>query len=161
MKRILDDFGGAEHAPLKCRKPLLFRAIHQAVKDSPGGVAALAVTLGRNEKVIADAINPNSMDKVPSLDVFLTLLSLFPSSLVVNTLLDGTGFSVVRRGSLGRGDVFEHYMAMVQKTSAATSSGALALADKHLTESERLEWLSLLHGQQSATADLIEVIRGA
>lgn len=162
MAAILNDLGGIENAPIKVRKRLLFRALQTAAKESVGGVTALAVTMGRNERVIADALNPDNVDKVPSLDVFLTLLSLLPNGVVINALLDGTGFTAMRReASSGGSDVFAHYMAMVQKTSAATSNGALALADKHLSESERVEWLALLHEQQSATADLIEVIRGA
>jgi hypothetical protein len=151
-----------EVLPLKKRRRLLFKALQLAAKESPGGVSALAVSMGRNERVIADALNPDNLDKVPSLDVFLTLLPLLSNGVVVNTLLDGTGFTAMRReASAGDGDVVAHYMAMVQKTSAATSNGALALEDKHLTEAERVAWLELLHEQQSATADLIEVLRGA
>lgn len=147
--------------PLKKRKRLLFKAMQQAAKSTSGGVTSLATSMGCNERVIADAINPDNVDKVPSLDVFLTLFDLLADPVVVNTLLDGTGFAAIKRNFSQSGDVFEHYMAMVQKTSAATNNGALALADKHLTEAERVEWLALLHEQQSVTADLIEVIRGA
>lgn len=162
MAGSLNEFGALENLPLKARKRLLFRAMQSAAKESVGGVTALAVSMGRNERVIADALNPDNLDKVPSLDVFLTLLSLLPDAVVINTLLDGTGFAAIRHAACaGDTDVFERYMNMVQATSAATSNGALVLADKHLTESERVAWLEMLHEQQAATADLIAVIRGA
>ena len=151
----------SEILPLKARKRLLFKALQLAAKSSAGGVTALAVAMGRNERVIADALNPDNLDKVPSLDVFLTVFELLSDSVVVNALLDGTGFAAVRRDGCAGGDVFGRYMEMVRTTSSATNNGALALADKHLTEAERLAWLALLHEQQDATAALIEVIRGA
>lgn len=44
-----------ENLPLKSRKRLLFRAMQSAAKESVGGVTALAVSMGRNERVIRGA----------------------------------------------------------------------------------------------------------
>lgn len=62
--------------PLKTRRRLLFRAVHGAAKSAPGGVTALAVALGRSEVSVANALNPDVLDKTPSLDLFLSVFEL-------------------------------------------------------------------------------------
>lgn len=147
---------------LKTEKPLLFRAIHTAAKNMPGGVTALAAVLGRSEVVVANALNPNVVDKVPSLELFLQVLGLLDSDLVVNALLDGTGFHATRKATVAlSANVFEHYLLTTQRTADASKSGAEALADGVISENERMQWLDLLHAQQNAIADLIAVVRGA
>ena len=147
---------------LKTEKPLLFRAIHSAAKSMPGGVTALASVLGRSEVVVANALNPNVVDKVPSLELFLQVLGLLDSDLVVNALLDGTGFHATRKATVAlSANVFEHYLLTTQRTADASKSGAEALADGVISENERMQWLDLLHAQQNAIADLIAVVRGA
>ena len=147
---------------LKTEKPLLFRAIHSAAKGMPGGVTALASVLGRSEVVVANALNPNVVDKVPSLELFLQVLGLLDSDLVVNALLDGTGFHATRKATVAlSANVFERYLLTTQRTADASKSGAEALADGVISENERMQWLDLLHAQQNAIADLIAVVRGA
>ena len=147
---------------VKLSNPLLFRAIHSAAKGLPGGISAIATALGRNENTLANALDPNCVDKSPSLDVFLQILSMLDSELVVNILLDGTGFHATRKATVNlSANVFEHYLLTTQRTADASKSGAEALADGVIAENERMQWLDLLHAQQNAIADLIAVVRGA
>ena len=147
---------------LKTEKPLLFRAMHTAAKNMPGGVTALAAVLGRNEVVLANALNPNVLDKVPSLDLFVQVLGLLDSHLVVNALLDGTSFEAHRSNKVPLGaDVFANYLDVMRKTSEATKAGSDALMDGVISENERLQWLDLLHEQQNATGALMAALRGA
>ena len=147
---------------LKVRRRLLFRALQSAAKSADGGISALAVAMGRNERVIADAINPDCLEKTPSLDVFLQLFELLADDVVANILLDGTGFHATRKATVNLSvNVFEHYLLTTQRTADASKSGAEALADGVISENERMQWLDLLHAQQNAIADLIAVVRGA
>lgn len=148
--------------PLKGRRRLLFRAMHTAAKGAPGGVTALAVALGRNERSVADALNPDVLDKTPSLDLFLSLFELLGDETVANVLVDGAGFTASRRNAavLG-GDVFARYLDLVHRSSISLNAGADALRDGVLTERERLEWMGELSDLRDTCADLIAVLRGA
>ena len=146
---------------LKTEKPLLFRAMHTTAKSMPGGVTALAAVLGRSEVVIANVLNPNVLDKVPSLDLFIQLLGLLDSDLVINALLDGTGFAAHRSNKVPlSADVFANYLDVMRKTGEATKAGSDALMDGVISDNERLQWLDLLHEQQNATMALMAALRG-
>ena len=151
--------GGVE--PLKCRRRLLFRAMHGAAKAAPGGVTALAVALGRSEVAVANALNPDVLDKAPSLDLFLALFDLLGDETVANVLMDGAGFMASRRAAevLG-GDVFARYLELVNRSSESLMSGADALRDGVLTERERLEWMAQLGDLRDTCADLMALLRG-
>ena len=148
--------------PLKSRRRLLFRAMHGAAKSAPGGVTALAVALGRSEVSVANALNPDVLDKTPSLDLFLSVFELLGNETVANVLMDGAGFTASRRsGEVLGGDVFARYLDLVNRSSDSLSSGADALRDGVLTERERLEWMTQLGDLRDTCADLMALLRGA
>lgn len=148
--------------PLKSRRRLLFRAIHGAAKSAPGGVTALAVALGRSEVSVANALNPDVLDKTPSLDLFLSVFELLGNEAVANVLMDGAGFTASRRsGEVLGGDVFARYLELVDRSSESLKSGADALRDGVLTEREKLEWMGQLGELRDTCADLMALLRGA
>ena len=147
--------------PLKTRRRLLFRAVHGAAKSAPGGVTALEVALGRSEVSVANALNPDVLDKTPSLDLFLSVFELLGNETVANVLVDGAGFTASRRsGQVLGGDVFARYLDLVNRSSESLKSGADALRDGVLTEREKLEWVAQLGDLRDTCADLMALLRG-
>lgn len=130
-------FTDAEHPKTRFRP--VFVALHCDAKRYPGGVTALANELGMNPSVLADKLNPNIFDKVPTarelLEVFERTRSV-PTANALALLIDRTTVRIGDADASPR-EVVQAFMALTRRASEAMAQGAEALEDGRIDPDER------------------------
>lgn len=152
---------GREHVKTHFRG--FFVALHSAAKRWPGGIADLAHITGRNPVVLADKLNPNLMDKAPTLEEALLMLELVQPTAALNALALLAHRVTVPVPESGRcpSEVVGSFLALVEQIGHVTGRAAEAVADGWVDAEERSELAPLLDALLAATVEFSAVVRGA
>lgn len=139
-----------------------FVALHGAAKRWPGGITELAHHTGRNPKMLADRLNPNLLDKMPSAEELLLTLELVQSSSALNALalLAGRVTVPVQVSDRAPREVVSCFLSLVERISAVMGRAAPAVSDGRVDASERAELLPLLDELLASAVEFQAVVRG-
>lgn len=152
---------GREH--VKAHFRAFFVALHSAAKRWPGGITELAHITGRNPVVLADKLNANQLDKVPTLEEALLVLELVQPPAALNALALLANRVTVPVPESGRcpAEVVGSFLALVEQISRVTGRAAEAVADGRVDAAERAELAPLLDALLAQTVEFSAVVRGA
>lgn len=139
-----------------------FVALHGAAKRWPGGITELAHITGRNPKMLADRLNPNLLDKMPSAEELLLALELVRSAAALNALalLADRVTVPVQVSDRGPGEVVRSFLSLVRRASNVTGRAASAVEDGRVDADERAELLPLLDELVASAVEFQAVVRG-
>lgn len=129
----------AEHPKDRFRS--VFVALHGDAKRHPGGVTAMAQEMGVNPQVLADKLNPNIGEKVPTVRELLEVFERSGSVATGNALallIDRTTVPVGDAHASPR-EVVQAFMGLTRRASDALAHGAEALENGRLDADERAE----------------------
>ncbi len=155
--------GGSEiREHVKTHFRAFFSALHSGAKRWPGGITELAHMTGRSPVVLADKLNPNQMDKVPTLEEALVALELVQPVAALNALALLAGRVTVPVPESGKSprEVVSTFLALARRAGEATGLGADAVADGWISPEERATLAPMLDELLAATVEFQAVVKG-
>lgn len=152
-----------------CRRPAkhtyraLFLALQADAKEYPGGISALAASIGVNPSTLANCINPDHEGQPPSLSTTLELINLCQakrSIFALAQLVDQVPMDFSIEGKPAAESI-KLFMGLMQTVGLFMEKGSAAASDMHFSASERKELEPLLMMLMQSTGELLRSIRGS
>ena len=149
--------------PIKQSHRTLFLALQADAKDYPGGVRAIAASMGLNGNTLANGINPDHDAAPPSFATILEIVSLAQARRSVFALAQLVGqvpmdFELDEREP---GEAIRLFLGVVSTASSLLGTGSEAAKDGRFSADERRELEPLLLSVMKACGELLQAIRGA
>lgn len=147
---------------VKTRYRPVFVAWHGAARRHPGGVTELAHQAGRSPIVLANRINPNCYDHVPTVEDLLFCIESMQAVDVVAAIALLVQRVTVPLPDVPRAprEVVRAFMELAKRAGDATALAADALGDGRLDADERERLAPLLDALLQATVEFAAVVRG-
>lgn len=148
--------------PIKQIHRALFLALQADAKEFPGGIKAIAETMGMNGSTLANGINPDHDAPPPSFGVILEIISLAQARRAVFALARLVGqvpmdFELDDRDPA---DAVRLFMALVNSASQSLAAGSERAKDGYFCADDRRALEPLLTQLMKATGELLQSIRG-
>lgn len=138
-------------------------ALYHAAHDYPGGVAALAVRIGRSEAVLNSKLRPTCDTHTPTLGDFRKILAFTDDMRPLHALNAENGMVAVRKteGELASDvAVLEAVTALWSKNGKVGETVHTALADGSLSPNEMAAIREAIYGAQASLATLLARLEG-
>jgi hypothetical protein len=115
----------------KLRYRGFFLALQSDCKAFPGGIAALAELIGMNGKTLANQLNPDYLEALPTLATLLELVGLADAKRPVFFMaqLIGQTTMPIQIQHHGRKEAVQLFLAVMKKTAGVIGTGSEAAAD--------------------------------
>ncbi|MDR1310267.1 MAG: hypothetical protein LBK01_00075 [Burkholderiaceae bacterium] len=149
--------------PIKQTHRALFLALQADAKEFPGGIRAIAQTMGMNGNTLANGINPDHEALPLSFGVILEIIVLSQARRAVFALAQLVGqvpmdFELEQRNTE---DAVRLFLSLVSAASGLFGTGSEAAKDGRFDPEERKVIEPLLLDLMKASAELLQAIRGA
>lgn len=149
--------------PIKQTHRALFLALQADAKEFPGGVRAIAETMGMNGNTLANGINPDHDAPPPSFSAILEIVVLAQAKRTIFALSQIVGqvpmdFELEHRTPA---EAVRLFLSLASSASELLGTGSEAAKDGRFDADERRTLEPLLLGLMKATAELLQSIRGA
>lgn len=138
-------------------------ALYHAAHDYPGGVAALAVRMGRGEAVLNSKLRPTCNTHVPTLGDFRQIVAFTGDMRPLHALNEEHGLVAVRKSD---GEPASDMAVLEAVTALWSTNGTLAqavhtaLADGQLSPAEMSAIRDAIYGAQSSLSTLLQRLEG-
>lgn len=138
-------------------------ALYHAAHDYPGGVAALAVRLGRGEAVLNSKLRPSCETHTPTLGDFRQILAFTGDLRPLHALNAENGMVAVQKGE---GEPASDMAVLEAVTALWSTNGTLAqtvhaaLSDGKLSAPEVSAIRDAIYGAQASLATLLSRLEG-
>ncbi|MBL8474417.1 MAG: hypothetical protein JNM98_21695 [Rhodocyclaceae bacterium] len=147
--------------PVKQTHRALFLALQADAKEFPGGIRAIAETMGVNGATLANGINPDHDAPPPSFGVVLEIIALAQAKRAMFALAQIVGqvpmdFEIEARG---RAEAITMFLSLVSSASKILGAGSEAAKDGSFDAEERRALEPLLLQLMKATGELLVAIR--
>lgn len=149
--------------PIKQSHRALFLALQADAKEYPGGVRAIAESMGMNGNTLANGLNPDHEAAAPSFSVILEIVVLAQAKRTIFALAQLVGqvpmdFEMEHREPA---DAIRLFMVLVNTASQSLATGSERGRDGHFCADDRRALEPLLLSLMKATGELLQAIRGA
>ncbi|CAJ48013.1 phage regulatory CII family protein [Bordetella avium] len=148
--------------PIKQSHRALFLALQADAKEYPGGIRAIAESMGMNGNTLANGINPDNEVAPPSFGVIVEIIVLAQARRAVFALAQMVG-QVPMDIELEPGDPRESvqlFLSLVSSASNLLGVGSEAAKDGRFCAQERRALEPLLLALMKSTGELLQVVRG-
>lgn len=140
----------------------LFLCLQADAKEFPGGVKAIAQSLGMNGHTLANGLNPDHDAPPPSFSVVLEIIMLAQARRTVFALAQLVGqmtvdFELEQRSPK---EAIELFLSVVTVASQLLGTGSEAAKDGRFCADERRALEPLLLNLMKASGELLQAIRG-
>jgi len=147
--------------PIKQTHRALFMAIQADAKEFPGGIRAIAESMGMNGNTIANGINPDHEAPPASLSTVVEIISLAQARRTVYALAQLVGqipmdFELESREPA---EAVRLFLSLVASASKMMGVGSEAAKDGRFCAEERRQLEPLLLALMKATGELMQAIR--
>lgn len=148
--------------PIKQVHRALFLALQADAKEFPGGIRAIADSMGMNGNTLANGINPDHDAPPPSFGVILEIVMLAQARRTVFALARMVGqvpmdFELESRDPA---EAVRLFLALVNSASQSLAVGSERASDGHFCADDRRALEPLLTQLMKATGELLQAIRG-
>ncbi len=148
--------------PIKQAHRALFLALQADAKEYPGGVRAIAETMGMNGNTLANGINPDHEAPPPSFSVILEIVVVAQAKRAIFALAHLVGqvpmdFELEERPPA---EAVRLFLSLVASASALFGTGSEAAKDGRFDADERRQLEPLLLGLMKASGELLQATRG-
>lgn len=148
--------------PIKQAHRALFLALQADAKEYPGGVRAIAETMGMNGNTLANGINPDHEAPPPSFSVILEIVVVAQAKRAIFALAHLVGqvpmdFELEERPPA---EAVRLFLSLVASASSLFGAGSKAAKDGRFDADERRQLEPLLLGLMKASGELLQAIRG-
>ena len=148
--------------PTKQAHRALFLALQADAKEFPGGVKAIAETMGMNGNTLSNGINPDHDAPPPSFSAILEIVVLAQARRAVFALAQLVGqvpmdFELDQRSTA---ESVRLFLSLVHTASNLFSKGSEAAKDGRFDPDERRMLEPLLLSLMKATGELLQSVRG-
>ncbi|WP_241120555.1 phage regulatory CII family protein [Achromobacter xylosoxidans] len=148
--------------PIKQAHRALFLALQADAKEYPGGVRAIAETMGMNGNTLANGINPDHEAPPPSFSVILEIVVVAQAKRAIFALAHLVGqvpmdFELEERPPA---EAVRLFMSLVASASSLFGAGSEAAKDGRFDATERRALEPLLLALMKASGELLQAIRG-
>lgn len=140
----------------------LFLALQADAKEYPGGIMAIAHSMGMNGHTLANGINPDNETLPPSFASILEIIvlaqakrSVFAMAQMVNQIT--MDFELENKT---RAEAVKLFLNLMHTIGFVLSKGSDAAKDGHFDLHERKEIEPLLLALMKATGELLQSVRG-
>ncbi|AZY48838.1 hypothetical protein D0839_17130 [Bordetella avium] len=140
----------------------MFLALQADAKEYPGGIRAIAESMGMNGNTLANGINPDNEVAPPSFGVIVEIIVLAQARRAVFALAQMVG-QVPMDIELEPGDPRESvqlFLSLVSSASNLLGVGSEAAKDGRFCAQERRALEPLLLALMKSTGELLQVVRG-
>lgn len=140
----------------------LFLAMQADAKDFPGGIRALADSMGRNASTLGNSLNPDHDNAPPSLEVLVELIKVTPGKRTVFALaqlVDQVTMDI-KIDHQHPSESVRLFFRLLHEASEVFSKGSEFADDFRFSGDERRELEPLLMGLLKATAEVLVSMRG-
>lgn len=149
--------------PIKQAHRALFLALQADAKEYPGGVRAIAETMGMNGNTLANGINPDHEAPPPSFSVILEIVVVAQAKRAIFALAHLVGqvpmdFELEARPPA---EAVKLFLSLVKASSELFSTGSEAAMDGRFDADERRALEPLLLALMKASGELLQAIRGS
>lgn len=139
----------------------LFLALQADAKEFPGGIRAIAETMGMNGSTLANGINPDHEAPPPSFTVILELVVLAQSKRAIFALAQLVGqvpmdFELEQKSP---NEAVQMFLSLIGTISNLMATGSEFAKDFKFDAKERKELEPLLLLLMKATGELLQVVR--
>lgn len=156
MKR---EESGESHPKVRYRS--VFSALHAEAKRYPGGIAGMAMAIGRNPHSFSNKLNPMCLDSEPTVADLLESIEHLQSRRISTAIALLTDCIAVPVEAVSPGhDVTGTFLKLVHRAGAVSEKIAEALEDGHLDHHERVEAGDVLDALLAATVAMRAAVRG-
>ena len=148
--------------PIKQAHRALFLALQADAKEYPGGVRAIAETMGMNSNTLANGINPDHEAPPPSFSVILEIVVVAQAKRAIFALAHLVGqvpmdFELEARPPA---EAVKLFLPLVKASSELFGAGSEAAMDGRFDGDERRTLEPLLLALMKASGELLQAIRG-
>jgi len=149
--------------PIKQTHRALFLALQADAKEFPGGIRAIAASIGVNGNTLANAINPDHEAQPPSFAVILEIVVLAQAKRSIFALAHLVGqvpmdFELESRPPA---EAVKLFLSLVKASSELFGAGSEAAMDGRFDAAERRQLEPLLLSLMKASGELLQAIRGS
>lgn len=147
--------------PTKQAHRALFLALQADAKEYPGGIRAIAHTMGMNGNTLANGLNPDHDAPAPSFGTILEIITLAQARRAVFSLAQMVGQVPmdVELDSVDPKAALAAFFELVQSASRTLDAGSTAAKDGHFCIDERRQLEPLLLLLMKTSAELLQAIR--
>ena len=149
--------------PLKQTHRALFLALQADAKEYPGGISAIAKTMGMNGNTLSNGINPDHDALPPSFAAIIEIIVVAQARRAVFVMAQMVGqMTVDAEGESGKapGEAISLFLSLVGRASELLGKGSEAAKDGRFDAEERRLLEPLLVSLMQAVSDLLQSVRG-
>lgn len=148
---------------IKRTQRALFLCLQADAKEFPGGIAAIAQSLGMNGNTLANGLNPDHDAPPPSFSVVLEIIMLAQARRTVFALAQLVGQMTVdfELESRSPAEAVAMFLSVVTAASQLLGTGSEAAKDGRFCAEERRALEPLLLNLMKTAGELLQSIRGA
>lgn len=148
---------------IKRTQRALFLCLQADAKEFPGGISAIAQSLGMNGNTLANGLNPDHDAPPPSFSVVLEIIMLAQARRTVFALAQLVGQMTVdfELESRSPAEAVAMFLSVVTAASQLLGTGSEAAKDGRFCAEERRALEPLLLNLMKTAGELLQSIRGA